>query len=277
MTLHCRGQILDLSQPVVMGILNVTPDSFFDGGRYPAEDAVLKQVRKMISEGAGIIDVGGASTRPGAKEVSVQEELNRVIPVIKSIKNNFPEAILSIDTWRPAVAVAATEAGASMINDVSAGNLDPEMLETVAGLGVPYVLMHMLGSPETMQQKPHYEHIVNEVLDFFIQKLEILRHLGVRDILLDPGFGFGKTVEHNFQLLKNLHVFGRVLDLPVLAGVSRKSMICKVLQVSPANALNGTTALHMAALQQGARVLRVHDVKEAAEVIRLWEMMEKAP
>lgn len=260
-----------------MGILNVTPDSFFDGGRYPSEVAVLKQVRKMISEGAGIIDVGGASTRPGAAEVSVREELNRVIPVIKSIKNNFPEAILSIDTWRPAVAVAATEAGASMINDVSAGNLDPEMLETVAGLGVPYVLMHMLGSPETMQQKPHYEHIVNEVLDFFIQKLEILRHLGVRDILLDPGFGFGKTVEHNFQLLKNLHVFGRVLGLPVLTGVSRKSMICKVLQVSPANALNGTTALHMAALQQGARVLRVHDVKEAVEVIRLWDVLEKAP
>jgi dihydropteroate synthase len=271
-TLNCRGQLLDLSRPVVMGILNLTPDSFFDGGKYLGEQAVLHQAEKMLREGAAILDLGGASSRPGAAEVQVQEELQRVIPAIKTILKNFPNAILSVDTWRAGVAREALDAGASIINDISAGKLDEDLLQTVADFGVPYVLMHMQGTPGTMQQQPHYEDVVTEVLDFFIQKTAELRGLGVKDIVLDPGFGFGKTVEHNFSLLKNLHVFQNVLDLPVFAGISRKSMICKPLGIKPAEALNGTTALHVVALQQGARILRVHDVREAVEVIQLWEL-----
>ena len=273
-TLNCRGQLLDLSRPVVMGILNVTPDSFFDGGRYTDEVSILKQAEKMYAEGAAILDVGGASSRPGAAEVSEKEELERVIPVIEAIKSHFSETIISIDTWRAGVAKTAVEAGASMVNDISGGQFDAKMFETVAGLGVPYILMHIKGTPDTMQQNPHYEDVVTEVLDFFIEKIEKLRTMGVKDIVLDPGFGFGKTVEHNFQLLKNLHVFGNVTGLPVLAGISRKSMICKVLKVNPEHALNGTTALHVVALQQGAKILRAHDVREAVEVIKLWEMLE---
>lgn len=271
--LNCRGQLLDLSRPVVMGILNVTPDSFFDGGRYTDEVSMLKQTEKMLAEGAAILDVGGASSRPGAAEVSENEELERVIPVIKVIKNHFADVIISIDTWWAGVAKAAVEAGASMVNDISGGQFDAKMFETVADLDVPYILMHIQGTPGTMQQNPHYEDVVTEVLDFFVQKIEKLRALGVKDIVLDPGFGFGKTVEHNYQLLKNLHVFGNVTGLPVLAGISRKSMICKVLKVNPKHALNGTTALHIVALQQGAKTLRAHDVREAVEVIKLWEML----
>jgi dihydropteroate synthase len=263
-----------------MGILNLTPDSFFDGGRYASAGAALKQVEKMISEGAAILDVGGASSRPGAAEVSEKEELERVIPVIEVIKSHFSEAVISVDTWRASVAKAAVEAGASLVNDISGGQFDEKMFETIAspppgGLGgaAPYVLVHIQGSPATMQQNPRYDDVVTEVLDFFIQKIEKLRALGVKDIVLDPGFGFGKTVEHNYQLLKNLHVFRAVTGLPVLAGISRKSMICKVLKVNPEHALNGTTALHMVALQQGASVLRAHDVREAVEVIRLWEQL----
>ncbi len=272
-TLNCRGQLLDLSRPVVMGILNVTPDSFFDGGRYTDEVSMLKQAEKMLAEGAVILDVGGASSRPGAAEVSENEELKRVIPVIEAIKSHFSEVIISIDTWRAGVAKTAVEAGASMVNDISGGQFDAKMFETVADLDVPYILMHIQGTPGTMQQNPHYEDVVAEVLDFFVQKIEKLRALGVKDIVLDPGFGFGKTVEHNYQLLKNLHVFGNVTGLPVLAGISRKSMICKVLKVNPKHALNGTTALHVIALQQGAKILRAHDVREAVEVIKLWEML----
>lgn len=275
-TLNCRGQLLDLSRPVVMGILNVTPDSFFDGGRYTGVEAALKQAEKMLAEGATILDVGGASSRPGAAEVSEKEELERVIPVIEGIKSHFSEAIISIDTWRASVAKAAAEAGASMVNDISGGQFDARMFETVAVLDTPYILMHIQGTPDTMQQNPHYEDVVSEVLDFFIQKIEKLRALGVKDIVLDPGFGFGKTVEHNYQLLRNLHVFPNVTGLPVLAGISRKSMICKVLKVNPENALNGTTALHMVALQQGAKILRAHDVRAAVEVVKLWEQLEQS-
>ena len=271
-TLNCRGQLLDLSRPVVMGILNLTPDSFFDGGKHLGEQAVLHQAEKMLLEGAAILDLGGASSRPGAAEVQEQEELQRVIPAIETILKNFPNTILSVDTWRAGVAREALNAGASIVNDISAGKLDEHLLQTVADFGVPYVLMHMQGTPGTMQQQPHYDDVVTEVLDFFIQKIAQLRGLGLKDIVLDPGFGFGKTVEHNFSLLKNLHVFQNVLDLPVLAGVSRKSMICKPLGIKPAEALNGTTALHVVALQQGARILRVHDVREAVEVIQLWEL-----
>lgn len=274
MTLNCRGRLLDLSHPLVMGILNVTPDSFFDGGRYSENHPALAQVQKMLADGAAIIDIGGVSTRPGAADVPEQEELRRVVTAVESVAKEFPEIVISVDTWRSSVATAAVNAGASMINDISAGRFDHSLFETVAALDVPYVLMHMKGSPQDMQHNPHYEYLIDEVLDFFIERLEKLKMLGIKDIVLDPGFGFGKKVEHNFQLLNNLSVFKNALGLPVLAGISRKSMICKVLKVSPENALNGTTALHMAALQQGANILRVHDVREAVEVIRLWEMLE---
>ena len=269
--LNCRSKLLNISRPVVMGILNVTPDSFFDGGQHAGVEPALRQAEKMLFEGATLLDVGGASSRPGAAEVPENEELERVMPVIQAIKSHFPQAFVSVDTWRAGVARAAVEAGADIVNDISAGTLDTALYDTVAALGVPYILMHMQGTPGTMQHDPHYEDVVTEVLDFFIREIARLRTLGVKDIVLDPGFGFGKTVEHNFALLKNLHVFGAVTGLPVLAGLSRKSMICKVLKVKPEHALNGTTALHMVALQQGARILRAHDVKEAMEVIRLWE------
>jgi dihydropteroate synthase len=263
-----------------MGILNLTPDSFYDGGRFDKTETAIAQAEKMLTAGAAILDVGGASTRPGAATVPADAEKARVIPVIEQIVRRFPDAILSVDTWRADVAAEAVAAGASLINDVSFGQLDPGLLTAVGELnrnaiptGIPYVLMHMQGTPATMQQDPVYTDVVLEVLDFFIDGIARLRVLGVRDIILDPGFGFGKTLENNFALLKNLHVFGAVTGLPVLAGLSRKSMICKALKVRPEHALNGTTALHMVALQQGARILRAHDVREAAETIRLWEMM----
>jgi dihydropteroate synthase len=279
-TLTCGTRLLDLSHPAVMGILNLTPDSFYDGGRFDKTETAIAQAEKMLTAGAAILDVGGASTRPGAATVPADAEKARVIPVIEQIVRRFPDAILSVDTWRADVAAEAVAAGASLINDVSFGQLDPGLLTTVGELnrsagpnGIPYVLMHMQGTPATMQQDPVYTDVVLEVLDFFIDGIARLRVLGVRDIILDPGFGFGKTLENNFALLKNLHVFGAVTGLPVLAGLSRKSMICKALKVRPEHALNGTTALHMVALQQGARILRAHDVREAAETIRLWEMM----
>ncbi len=263
-----------------MGILNVTPDSFFDGGRYTSVDSLLQQAEKMLKAGAVLLDIGGASSRPGAAEVSEEEELNRVLPGIEALAKHFPEALLSIDTWRGKVALAAVEAGAHIINDISAGRLDAAMYPTLKAINenprlgpIPYILMHMQGRPETMQQAPVYTDVVTEVLDFFIAEVGRLRALGVRDIILDPGFGFGKTVEQNYQLLRQLSTFSQVLGLPVLAGLSRKSMICKVLKVNPEHALNGTTALNMVALQQGANILRVHDVREAMEVIRLWEML----
>jgi dihydropteroate synthase len=271
--MNCKGKLLDLSAPVTMGILNLSPDSFFDGGRYSDETAVLRQAEKMLEEGASILDVGGASSRPGAATITEAEELKRVAPVISALSKRFPEAILSVDSWRAKVAEAAIEAGASIVNDISGGDLDAQMLETVAKLQAPYILMHMQGKPDTMQQNPQYEDVVLEVLDYFIKKVEKLRSLGIHDIVLDPGFGFGKSVEHNYALLRHLGAFKNVLGLPLLAGISRKSMICKPLGVNPKDALNGTTALHVVALQQGANILRVHDVKEAMEVIKLWKML----
>jgi dihydropteroate synthase len=277
--MNLRGRLLDLQQPVVMGILNVTPDSFFDGGRYLPIDALLRQAGKMLDEGAQLLDIGGASSRPGAELVPEDLEKQRVVPGIEAILKRFPETLISIDTWRAGVAQAAVEAGAGMLNDISAGRMDPALYETLAQLntrygGIPYILTHMRGIPQTMQQNPHYEDVVTEVLDFFIAEIAKLRALNIADIVLDPGFGFGKTLEHNYALLKNLQAFNAVTGLPVLAGISRKSMICKVLKVKPEHALNGTTALHMVALQQGARILRAHDVKEAVETIRLWTFME---
>lgn len=259
-----------------MGILNITPDSFYDGGQYfHAPEAALQQAEEMIREGASILDIGGASSRPGAHAVSAAEETDRVLPVIETLIRYFPDALISIDTWQSAVAKAAVKAGAAIVNDISGGRLDPAMPETVAALnrqygGIPYILMHMQGTPANMQQHPTYEDVVTEVLDYFIERLHFFRSLGLTDIVLDPGFGFGKTLEHNYELLRNLHVFEPVCHAPLLAGISRKSMVCKVLNLHPKDALNGSTALHMLALQQGAHLLRVHDVKEAMQTVRLW-------
>lgn len=272
-TLNCKGRLLSLKTPLVMGILNLTPDSFYDGGRYQDTDMLLRRAEQMLKEGAAIIDVGGMSSRPGAGLISLDEELDRVIAPIETIIKAFPDCIISIDTIRAKVAKLAVEAGASIVNDISAGKFDDQLYPTVANLGVPYILMHMKGSPENMQKNPAYKEVVTDIYDFFVKELGLLRSLGLVDIVLDPGFGFGKSVEDNYRLLNNLHAF-QALDLPLLCGISRKSMICKVLKRQPKDALNGTTALHMVALQQGAKMLRVHDVKEAVEVIKLWEQLE---
>lgn len=271
-TLNCKGRLLTLDRPLVMGILNITPDSFFEGSRVGTGDDLLARAERMLAEGADMLDVGGMSSRPGAELISEEEELGRVLPVIASLHRHFPEAILSIDTIRATVARQAVEAGASLVNDISAGRLDEAMYETVAALRVPYVLMHMQGMPRTMQQDPHYEDVVVEVLDFFIAEMGKLRALGVHDIILDPGFGFGKTLAHNYELLNGMQAF-QILEAPVLTGLSRKSMVTRLLGVSPQEALNGTTALHMVALRNGARILRVHDVKEAVEVVKIFEQL----
>lgn len=270
--LNCRGRLLDLSSPQVMGIINVTPDSFYDGGMLKNEKDILVIAEKMLKEGAAIIDTGGMSTRPGAETISEEEELKRVIPAIEIIHKNFPEAIISIDTFRSKVAEQAVNSGASTINDISAGRFDENLFATVANLKVPYVLMHMQGTPQTMQRDPEYRDVVREVFEFLKEKILQLNQLGIHDIIVDPGFGFGKTVEHNFQLLDHLDVF-KIFGLPVLAGLSRKSMVCKVLKVNPDEALNGTTALNTIALSKGAKLLRVHDVKEAREAIELMKFL----
>lgn len=272
-TLNCAGRLLDLSRPVIMGIINVTEDSFYAGSRFTALDAIMQQAEKMLHEGAQILDIGGMSSRPGATIISAEEEVQRIAPVIETLVQRFPEAILSLDTIYGHSARVGAELGVGIINDISAGRLDASMYPTVAELGLPYVLMHMQGQPGNMQKNPSYDDVVTEVLDFFIAEVGKLRALGVKDIVLDPGFGFGKNLSHNYTLLKYLQVF-QILDTPILAGLSRKSMIYRLLEIEPEAALNGTTALHMVALQQGAKILRVHDVKPAAEVIHLWEMLE---
>ncbi|MEX2597805.1 MAG: dihydropteroate synthase [Salibacteraceae bacterium] len=275
-TINCSGKLINFSEPKVMGIINVTPDSFFDGGKFEQIDEANKRAQNLIEEGADIIDLGAASTRPGANQPSEKEELNRLIPVVSSIRKNQPEAIISIDTYRASVAKAAVEVGADIINDISGGTLDKKMHETIVRLKVPYVLMHMQGRPASMQQNPRYKNVTNEVIEFFIESLAKLEELGVHDVIIDPGFGFGKTNEHNYQLLNNLADF-RVLNCPILVGISRKSMINKVLNVKPENALNGTTALNMAALLKGAAILRVHDAKEASETVKLFQMLRQKP
>ncbi|MCS6928969.1 MAG: dihydropteroate synthase [Saprospiraceae bacterium] len=270
----CGNRLLDLSRPVVMGVLNTTPDSFYAGSRVLSVDAALRSAEQMLAEGAAILDIGGASTRPGAEEVPEEEELRRVLPVLEAVRKYFPEAILSIDTWRARVAQEALDVGASLVNDVSAGRWDAGLLEVVARYRCPYILMHARGTPKTMQQAPFYSDVVREVLDFFIQQLKELRRLGICDIAVDPGFGFGKTLEHNYTLLQHLATIEAVLDLPLLVGVSRKSMVCRLLGVRPEAALNGTTALHVLALLQGVRILRVHDVREAIEAINIVEAYE---
>ena len=271
-TIRIDGKLIDFSEKKLMGILNLTPDSFYDGGKYKNLKGMLLKVEQMIAEGADIIDVGGFSSRPGAENVPVEEELKRVIESIKLIKSHFPDTIISIDTFRSEVAKKAIEAGAAMINDISSGEMDPNMIGLVKETQVPYIMMHIQGTPSNMQQNPVYKDVLNEVLQFFAQKLETAHKMGIADIIIDPGFGFGKTLEHNYQLLKNLSVFGN-LGQPILAGLSHKSMINKVLNISASESLNGTTVLNTIALINGADILRVHEVKEAKEAILLVKQM----
>ena len=272
-TFQIKGRVYSLDKPKVMGILNLTPDSFFEGSRVSLEEKmILQSAEKMITEGADFLDLGGYSTRPGAEDISIDEEINRVVPAIGLIKKAFPEILISVDTFRSKVAKAAVESGADLVNDISAGSLDSQMLETIAALRVPYIAMHMKGSPQTMQHQTTYSDMVPDILFYFSEKLEQCRKLGIKDVIIDPGFGFAKTREQNFQLLRDLKSFN-LFGLPLLAGVSRKSMIYKTLQISASEALNGTTALNMFALLQGANILRVHDVKEAKETVTLFEQL----
>jgi dihydropteroate synthase len=275
-TINCKGKIVVIDKPLVMGIINATPDSFFEGHLNKAEAGILALATQMIADGADILDIGGQSTRPGSKRITATEELERVLPVIKIIHQNFPETIISIDTYYSNVAAAAVAAGASIVNDISAGSMDNQMLDTVAGLKVPYVCMHMQGTPDTMQKAPDYTDIAKELLDFFITKIEQCKNAGIIDIIVDPGFGFGKTIEHNFSLLKKLQVLS-MLGKPILTGLSRKSTVYKPLATTAANALNGTTVLNTIALTNGAAILRVHDVKEAKEAVTLFTAYKKAP
>lgn len=270
-SIHIKGTELDLIRPVVMGILNVTPDSFSDGGKYVALNAALDQAHQMINDGAGIIDVGGYSSKPGAADVSEQEELDRVIPIIQKLTNTVGIPI-SIDTFRSTVAIAAVQAGACIVNDISAGDDDEDMIPSVAALGVPYIMMHKQGKSKTMQNNPKYVDVVQDVFVYLLAKKEACRTAGINDLIIDPGFGFGKTVEHNYALLKQLMVFDS-LELPLLVGLSRKSMIYNFLGIDAHNALNGTSFLHSFALQNGANLLRVHDVKEAVECVKLFKKM----
>ena len=258
-----------------MGILNLTPDSFYDGGLYNNIDSALAQTEKMLLEGATFIDIGGASSKPGTVEISADEELARVLPVIEKIHRTFPETLISIDTYRSDVAKQAVAAGAAMVNDISGGNLDAKMLKTVGVLGVPYVAMHMQGTPQNMQDNPSYDTILTDIRSFFAAKIDAAHKAGIHDIIIDPGFGFGKTLEHNYSLLKNISSI-QMDGIPMLIGVSRKSMIYKLLQIEAADALNGTTVLNAVALQQGAQVLRVHDVKEAHQAVQLIEKLKYA-
>jgi dihydropteroate synthase len=274
-TLNCKGRLLVVDKPKVMGIINVTPDSFYPGSRQQEVDDVLRKAEQMIRDGAAILDIGGQSTRPGSVKLDAGEELKRVLAPIEAIGRNFPEVFISVDTFQASVATAAVQAGASIVNDISAGSLDPAMIETVAALQVPYVLMHMQGTPQNMQDQPHYQDVTKEVLDFMIEKVATLHQAGITDLIIDPGFGFGKTIRHNFELLRNLPVF-RILSCPLLLGISRKATIYKTLGVSAEDSLNGTTVLHTIGLLNGASLLRVHDVKEAVETIRLVETYSQA-
>jgi len=268
MTINCKGKLIDLSTPKIMGILNVTPDSFYDGGRFKNESSVLNQVEAMLSEGATFIDVGAYSSRPGADHVSETEEGNRIIPIIKLLVKQFPEINLSIDTFRSKIAYECINYGAAMINDISAGKLDDKMLETVGKLQVPYVMMHMKGTPQNMNQHRDYNDLMKEIIYYFSERIAEAKAHRIIDIIIDPGFGFSKTLEQNYKLLSNLQLL-KLIEKPILAGVSRKSMIYKLLETSSDKALNGTTSLNTVALLNGAKILRVHDVKEAIECINL--------
>lgn len=271
--LRIKGRLFELGKPLVMGILNVTPDSFHDGGQFLETSAAVKQAEKMLAQGADIIDIGGMSSRPGAAVVEAEEEQKRIMDVIEGIANTFPSALISVDTVYGSTARKAVQAGACMVNDISAGSIDAEMFPTIADLQVPYVLMHMKGLPQNMQNAPTYEDPCLEVIDFLQERLRMLRLLGVADVLIDPGFGFGKSVKDNFEILQRLNEL-QILECPLLLGISRKSMIYKTLETDAAHALNGTSALHMAALMKGAEILRVHDVAEAVEVVKLFAALQ---
>lgn len=271
-SLNCNGTLVDLTSPKVMGILNITPDSFFDGGKYNNPAAIISQTEKMLVEGATFIDIGAYSSRPGAKHISEQEELDRILPVVKTLIKEFPEILISIDTFRSSIAEKCIESGACIINDISAGSMDSTMFKTIAKLQVPYIIMHMHGTPQNMQANPTYKNVVTDILYYFSEKIYELRALGVNDIIADVGFGFGKTMEQNYTLLKNLELF-QSLEVPLLTGVSRKSMLYKPLEITPEKALNATTVANTIALLNGTTILRVHDVKEAVETIKIIDLL----
>jgi dihydropteroate synthase len=273
-TLNCKGRLLVIDEPIVMGIINATPDSFYSGSRQGLVDDALRQADKMLSEGAAILDIGGQSTRPGSEDIGTDGELRRVIPVIEAIISRFPQCYISIDTYYAKVAEQAVHAGACLVNDISSGNLDNKMIETVAAIRTPYIAMHMKGTPNNMQQHAQYESLTREVLDYFIKKTEQCRLAGIHDVIIDVGFGFAKTIQHNFQLLKDLSIF-KMLQKPILVGVSRKATIYKTLGITAEEALNGTTVLNTIGLLNGAKILRVHDVKEAKETVKLMEAYRK--
>lgn len=272
MTINCKGTLIDLNTPKVMGILNVTPDSFFDGGRYNSEQAILEQTGRMLEEGADFIDLGGYSSRPGADDISLTEELDRTVKATELILKNFPDTLISIDTFRSKVAQANIEAGAALINDISGGTLDKAMIPVAGTLGVPYIMMHMKGTPQNMKQLASYDDLLKEITFFFSEQIALARDHKVNDIIIDPGFGFAKNISQNFQLLGHLDHL-KILDKPILAGISRKSMIWKTLDITPEEALNGTTVLNTLCLQKGANILRVHDVKEAVECVKLFQLV----
>ena len=268
MTINCNGKLIDLATPKVMGILNITPDSFFDGGKYKNEADILFQTEKMLTEGATLIDVGAYSSRPGAKHITKQEELKRILPVVNLLVKTFPQIIISVDTFRSKVALETITSGAAIVNDISGGNMDPNMFKTVANLQVPYIVMHMLGTPQNMQKNPVYNNVTKEIISFFAAQISKLHQLKLNDVIIDVGFGFGKTINHNFEILKNLSLF-KSLDAPILAGISRKSMLYKTLDISAKEALNATTSANTIALLNGANILRVHDVKEALQAVKI--------
>ena len=275
MEINIKGNLLDLNKPKIMGILNVTPDSFFDGGLYNTEKKVDTQVMKMIEDGMDILDVGGYSSRPGAKEISINEEINRVIPVVKFLRKTYPKLILSVDTFRSEVARNCLDLGIDIINDISAGCIDKNILDVVAEYNCPYIMMHMKGTPQTMQINPEYENLIKELLIYFAKRIYLAREKGIIDIIVDPGFGFGKTLDHNYTIMKKIENF-KLLDLPILVGISRKSFITKQLDIDKKDSLNGTTALNMYFLEKNINILRVHDVKEAKECIMLHEKIKSS-
>lgn len=273
-SINAGGKLLSFSKPLIMGVLNLTSDSFYSGSRVPGEKDYMAKAEQMLREGAAILDVGGQSTRPKATLLTANEEKARILPAIDAILNHFPEAIISTDTFYAEVARASIDHGASIVNDISAGEMDKNMIPAISNMKVPYIAMHIQGTPANMQENPHYENIVMEISDFFIKKISACRQAGILDIIVDPGFGFGKSLSHNYTLLKHLNVFD-VLGVPLMIGVSRKSMIGRLLNITPGEALNGTTVLHTLALQQGASILRVHDVKPAMEAVQIWEYYQQ--
>jgi len=274
-TINCKGNLIELSSPKVAGILNITPDSFYDGGKYTNINAIRNRVKQIISEGADFIDIGAYSSRPGAKHISEDEELQRLIPVLEMMQTDFSDAIISVDTFRAKIAKIIVENyGVAIINDISAGNMDTKMLETIAQLNVPYIMMHMQGTPQNMQKNVHYDDLMKELLMFFAKKLSVAKQIGINDVIVDPGFGFGKIIEHNYQILNELEKF-KILDTPILVGISRKSMIYKLLDTSPEEVLPASLALSMTALQKGTSILRVHDVNETVQIVKVFNKLNE--